>query len=110
MRTSGTRSSRSSASDIASSSWVDSTTKTSSRYRAASHSFLSSATAPERVVRLTPSIVCAQDESVGIFVEEWRGSEEFEQYEQEIEIANMDPEDFTPPESIAASQVGSPCY
>eukprot|EP00966_Prymnesium_polylepis_P225173 5207975-Prymnesium_polylepis.1 len=22
----------------------------------------------------------------------------------------MDPEDFTPPESIAASQVGSPCY
>eukprot|EP00966_Prymnesium_polylepis_P305843 7067680-Prymnesium_polylepis.2 len=60
-------------------------------------------------MRLTPSIVCAQDQFVGIVVEEWRGSEEFEHYEQEIEIADMDAEALTPPEPIAASQVGSPC-
>ena len=46
-----------------------------------------------------------------MFVEEWRDSEEFEHYEQEIEIANMNPEDYlSEPEAISKSQVPSPCY
>ena len=53
-----------------------------------------------------------QEQFVAMFLEEWRDSDEYERRQEEIEMTNMDPEDYEEPVAGPASwsQVGSPCY
>ena len=66
-------------------------------------------------LQVAPCCVWAQDEFVAMFLEQWRGSEEFQQYEMEVEITNNPVEGY-PSDSEAEpvpgswSEVGSPCY
>eukprot|EP00966_Prymnesium_polylepis_P128371 2968870-Prymnesium_polylepis.2 len=46
-----------------------------------------------------------------MFLEEWRDSEEYERRQEEIEMTNMDPEDYVEPhEVVSTSEVSPPRY
>ena len=53
-----------------------------------------------------------QEEFVGMFLEEWRDSEEYERRQEEIEMTNMDPDSYMScePLSVSKSQVPSSRY